>query len=132
MFDYDLRGRSPSVQFRNVDATDPADMQFILSSLHQILNNDDETYGYIDAERQLDFGPLKSVKFGAKYTDHNRELIFNATTYGRLPRSDQYDAGARVRGRADARQLPQQHRFGGHAESLLPGQSGLCRQHPVR
>ncbi len=25
---------------------------------------------------------LKSVKFGAKYTDHNRELIFNATTYG--------------------------------------------------
>ena len=27
-------------------------------------------------------GVLKGVKFGAKYTDHNRELTFNATTYG--------------------------------------------------
>jgi iron complex outermembrane receptor protein len=82
VFDYDLRGRTPSVKFLNVDTTDPSDMQFIFSSLHQILNNDDEKYGYIDAERQLDIGVLKSVKFGAKYTDHNRELIFNATTYG--------------------------------------------------
>jgi iron complex outermembrane recepter protein len=82
VFDYDLRGRTPSVRFLNVDPTDPTDAQFIFSSLHQILNNDDETYGYLDAERTLDFGPLKSVKFGAKYADHNRELIFNATTYG--------------------------------------------------
>jgi iron complex outermembrane recepter protein len=82
VFDYDLRGRTPSVRFLNVDPTDPADAQFIFSSLHQILNNDDETYGYVDAERTLDFGLLKSVKFGAKYTDHNRDLIFNATTYG--------------------------------------------------
>jgi iron complex outermembrane receptor protein len=82
VFDYDLRGRTPSVRFLNVDPTDPSDAQFIFSSLHQILNNDDETYGYVDAERTLDFGLLKSVKFGAKYTDHNRELIFNATTYG--------------------------------------------------
>jgi iron complex outermembrane receptor protein len=82
VFDYDLRGRTPSVRFLNVDPTDPSDAQFIFSSLHQILNNDDETYGYVDAERTLDLGLLKSVKFGAKYTDHNRELIFNATTYG--------------------------------------------------
>jgi iron complex outermembrane recepter protein len=82
VFDYDLRGRTPSVQFLNVDPNDPTDAQFIFSSLNQILNNDDETYGYVDAERKLDFGPLKSVKFGAKYADHTRELIFNATTYG--------------------------------------------------
>ncbi len=44
VFDYDLRGRAPSVRFLNVDTTDPADMQFIFSSLHQILNNDDEKY----------------------------------------------------------------------------------------
>jgi iron complex outermembrane receptor protein len=82
VFDYDLRGRTPSVRFLNVDPTDPTDAQFIFSSLHQILNNDDEKYGYVDAQKTLDLGILKSVKFGAKYTDHNRELIFNATTYG--------------------------------------------------
>jgi len=82
VFDYDLRGRTPSVRFLNVDPTDPADAQFIFSSLHQILNNDDEKYGYADAEYKLDTTFLKSIKFGAKYTDHNRELIFNATTYG--------------------------------------------------
>ena len=27
-------------------------------------------------------GVFKGLKFGAKYTDHNRELTFNATTYG--------------------------------------------------
>ena len=81
VFDYDLRGRTPSVRFLNVDPTNPAQAQFIFSSLHQILNNDDEKYAYADAEKTLDLGILKSVKFGAKYTDHNRELIFNATTY---------------------------------------------------
>ena len=48
-FTYDLRGHTPSVQFENVDPTDPADMQFIFSSLHQILNDDDEGYFYADA-----------------------------------------------------------------------------------
>jgi iron complex outermembrane receptor protein len=81
-FDYDLRGRSPSVQFLNVDPTAPAQATLIFSSLHQILNNDDEKYAYADAERKLEIGPLQSIKFGAKYTDHERELIFNATTYG--------------------------------------------------
>jgi iron complex outermembrane recepter protein len=70
------------VHFANVDPTDPNDMQFIFSSLHQILNDDDETYGYVDATRELEWGVLDSVKFGAKYTDHNRDLRFNATTYG--------------------------------------------------
>jgi iron complex outermembrane receptor protein len=82
VFDYDLRGRTPSVKFLNVDPTDPNDAQFIFSSLHQILNNDDENYAYADAEYKVDTSFLKSIKFGAKYTDHNRELIFNATTYG--------------------------------------------------
>jgi iron complex outermembrane receptor protein len=81
-FDYDLRGRSPSVNFLNIDATAPAQQSLIFSSLHQILNNDDEKYAYADAERKLEIGPLQSIKFGAKYTDHERELIFNATTYG--------------------------------------------------
>jgi iron complex outermembrane receptor protein len=81
-FDYDLRGRSPSVHFLNVDPTAPTQASLIFSSLHQILNNDDEKYAYADGERKLEIGPLQSIKFGAKYTDHKRELIFNATTYG--------------------------------------------------
>ncbi|HEV7715076.1 MAG TPA: TonB-dependent receptor [Steroidobacteraceae bacterium] len=81
-FDYDLRGRTPSVHFDNLDPNDPSEASLIFSSLHQILNNDDEKYAYADAERTLDLGPLQSIKFGAKYTDHKRELIFNATTYG--------------------------------------------------
>jgi iron complex outermembrane receptor protein len=88
VFNYDLRGRAPAVQYVAngngvaVDPTNPASMQFIFSSLHQILNDDDETYAYIDAERDFDAGAFKGIKFGAKYYDHNRELNFQATTYG--------------------------------------------------
>ncbi len=81
-FNFDLRGSTPQVSYTGVDPNDPNDMVLIFSSLHQILNNDEETYLYGDLEWELDAGMLKSVKFGAKYTDHERELIFNATTYG--------------------------------------------------
>ncbi|HEY8266231.1 MAG TPA: TonB-dependent receptor [Steroidobacteraceae bacterium] len=81
-FTYDLRGHTPSVQFENVDPTVPADMQFIFSSLHQILNSDDEAYFYTDASRAVDWGAFKEIEVGAKYTDHDRSLNFNATTYG--------------------------------------------------
>jgi iron complex outermembrane receptor protein len=57
-------------------------MQFIFSSLHQILNDDEEKYGYVDATRELEWGALDSIKFGAKYTNHERDLRFNGTTYG--------------------------------------------------
>lgn len=87
-FTYDLRGSSPQVSFIpnannvTVNPTDPNDLTFIFASLHEIVNTDEETYGYIDADWALDAGMLKGVKFGAKYTDHERELTFNATTYG--------------------------------------------------
>jgi iron complex outermembrane receptor protein len=81
-FTFDLRGRAPQVSYANVDPTDPADMQFIFSSLHQILNDDSEDYGYLDFTKTFDAGAFKSLKFGAKLTDHDRDLRFNATTYG--------------------------------------------------
>lgn len=81
-FDYDLRGRAPQVSFTNINPNDPTDLQFIFSSLHQILNEDSETYAYVDAEKGVDLGAFKSVKFGVKHTDHDRDLVFNATTYG--------------------------------------------------
>jgi iron complex outermembrane receptor protein len=80
-FTYDLRGESPQVSF-SIDPTDPDDVRLIFSSLHQILNTDKEKYAYADAEKQLDSGVFKSLKFGVKHTDHDRELTFNATTYG--------------------------------------------------
>jgi iron complex outermembrane receptor protein len=81
-YTYDLRGKAPQVNFLNVDPTDPNDMQFIFSSLHQILNDDSEDYGYLDFTDTLEAGALKSIKFGAKFSDHDRDLRFNGTTYG--------------------------------------------------
>lgn len=80
-FTYDLRGRSPQVSF-SIDPTNPAAMNFDFGNLNEILNDDDELYAYADFTRMLDAGALKSVKFGAKFTDHQRDLVFNATTYG--------------------------------------------------
>lgn len=88
VFEYDLRGEAPSVRFlpnvngNAIDPSDPGDLPLIFSSLHQILNDDEETYIYADALQALEFGPVKSIKIGAKHTDHQRDLVFNATTYG--------------------------------------------------
>jgi len=82
-YDYDLRGSAPQVSFNNVDPTDPDDMLFIFSSLHEIKNDDSETYAYLDFDRDFDYGGwLDSIAFGVKYTTHERDLVFNATTYG--------------------------------------------------
>ena len=87
-FNYDLRGSSPQVTYVAngngvaVDPNDPSDLQFVFSSLDEILSEDEETYLYGDLEWELDAGALKSVRFGAKYTDHEREVISNTTTYG--------------------------------------------------
>ena len=81
-FRYDLRGSTPQVQFLNVDPTNPAQMDFDFASLHHITNDDSETYSYVDAEKSLSAGALKSIKFGLKYADHQRDTDFQATTYG--------------------------------------------------
>jgi len=81
-FSYDLRGKTPQVHFRNIDPKNPAQMEFDFASLHHITNDDSETYSYVDAEKSLNAGALKSLKFGLKYADHKRETDFQATTYG--------------------------------------------------
>lgn len=81
-FRYDLRGSAPQVEFLNVDPTDPADMVFDFASLHQITTDDDEIYSYLDAERYLNLGSVTSLKFGVKYTQHERKTDFQATTFG--------------------------------------------------
>lgn len=81
-FRYDLRGDTPQVQFLNIDPTNPRAMEFDFASLHHITNDDSESYLYADAERFINGNILKSVKFGVKYADHERETDFQATTYG--------------------------------------------------
>lgn len=81
-FTYDLTGRAPAVSFIGVDPTDPADMVFDFGSLHQITSNDKERYIYGDFTQELDAGPLQAISVGAKFTDHDRETKFLATTFG--------------------------------------------------
>ena len=81
-FTFDLTGRTPEVSFIGVDPTDPDDLVFDFGSLHQITNTDDEFYVYADYEHELDLGPINAIKFGAKYTDHDRITVFDATTFG--------------------------------------------------
>lgn len=80
-FTYDLTGRVPQVSFTGVNPTNPNALAFDFSSLHNVGNHDEEKYGYVDFEQPLD-GPLAAIKVGAKYTDHNRDAFFLATTYG--------------------------------------------------
>jgi iron complex outermembrane receptor protein len=88
VFNYDFRNGAQRVQFLpngngvTVDPTNPASLIFDFASLHQILNDDRESYGYLDAEKKFDAGVFKALKFGIKRTDHQRDLTFNATTYG--------------------------------------------------
>ena len=81
-FSYDLRGATPQVRFLNIDPNNPAQMEFDFASLHHITNDDSESYAYADAEKVLNAGAMKSLKFGVKYSDHKRDTDFMATTYG--------------------------------------------------
>ncbi len=81
-FRYDLRGSTPQVQFMNIDPTKPSQMEFDFASLHHITNDDNEVYGYLDGEKFINAGALKSLKFGLKSARHERKTDFQATTYG--------------------------------------------------
>lgn len=82
-FDFDLRGGTPVVNYNNVNPNDLNSLRPIFASLHEVLNDDAEDYVYVDFSFDLaNDGIFKSVDFGLKYTAHERELRFNATTYG--------------------------------------------------
>ncbi|HET9768978.1 MAG TPA: TonB-dependent receptor, partial [Thermoanaerobaculia bacterium] len=75
-FSYDLRGSAPQVTFHGVNPQRPNDLVFDFASLHEITNDDSELYTYLDAEKVFTSGSVKSVKFGVKYTDHERQTDF--------------------------------------------------------
>jgi len=80
-FDYDLRGETPKVHF-SIDPTQPSQMVFDFASNNQITSTDDERYGYLDLTHRVDWGAMKALRFGAKFTDHQRAVDFQATTFG--------------------------------------------------
>ena len=87
VFSYDLtRGISqmplPNSAGHTVNFANPNDWQFNFGNDDIFTNDDRETYGYVDAEAKLDLGLLKSIKFGAKFTDHQRDAAGIYTAYG--------------------------------------------------
>lgn len=79
---FDLTGAAPRVSFSDIDPTNPNDMMFDFGSNHQITNDDKEFFIYADVEKQIDAGAFRSLNFGAKFTDHQRDTDFQATTFG--------------------------------------------------
>jgi iron complex outermembrane receptor protein len=67
-FNYDLRGKAPQVHFNTSTRPCPSDMQFIFSSLHEILNEGLGDVRVRDAERKLNGARSTRDQFGAKYT----------------------------------------------------------------
>lgn len=87
-FSYDFRNGAPQVHpIANgngtvVNFSNPNSFAFDFANAPQILNDDRETYLYADALKDLNFGVLKSIKFGVKGTNHERDVTNNFTTYG--------------------------------------------------
>jgi iron complex outermembrane receptor protein len=77
---YDLSGGLPKVSFSAITpSTADDEMELGWASANTTENSDDEFYTFVDGERFLDAGAFKSVKFGLKYTDHDRDV---EQTYG--------------------------------------------------
>ncbi|RHW19090.1 TonB-dependent receptor [Sphingomonas gilva] len=81
-FSYDLRGRAPSVSFTSPDPTSPAGMLIDFARLPTVQSDDEEKYAYLDYQHGLDWGPLTALKFGLKYTDHDRGSLWMSTNGG--------------------------------------------------
>jgi iron complex outermembrane receptor protein len=83
-FTFDMTdGKVPEVSFGNgIDPLNPSTLAFDFASYHSIGNRDKEKYLYADWEHAVDFGAISAIKVGGKYTDHNRNTFFLATTYG--------------------------------------------------
>ncbi|MDR6533160.1 iron complex outermembrane receptor protein [Caulobacter rhizosphaerae] len=77
---YDLSNGLPKVSFTDINPTTADDeMTLGWASANTTVNDDDEFYTFVDGEKFLDGGVFSSVKFGLKYTDHDRDVV---QTYG--------------------------------------------------
>jgi iron complex outermembrane receptor protein len=80
-FTWDFSNGVPEVNFTNItDRTDPNSLPVLgWASHNQFLNEDEEFYAYADADLKVEFGAINAIKFGLKYTDHERNVNI---TYG--------------------------------------------------
>ncbi|MBJ7500435.1 MAG: TonB-dependent receptor [Sphingopyxis sp.] len=81
-FSYDLTSGRPEVSFANPDPLDPAGIRPDFGRIQSVTNDDEEKYVYFDVEKELEWGPLTALKFGLKYTDHDRVAERFATNGG--------------------------------------------------
>ncbi|WP_447757495.1 TonB-dependent receptor [Sphingopyxis fribergensis] len=81
-FSYDLRSGRPEVDFSNPDPLSPAGVRTDFARIQSVTNEDEEKYFYLDVEKQVEWGPMTALKFGVKYTDHDRIAERFATNGG--------------------------------------------------
>ena len=81
-FSYDLRSGRPEVDFSSPDPLNPAGVRPDFARIQSVTNEDEEKYFYLDVEKQVEWGPLTALKFGIKYTDHDRIAERFATNGG--------------------------------------------------
>jgi len=81
-FSYDLRSGRPEVSFSNPDPLNPLGIRPDFARIQSVTNDDEEKYFYLDIEKQVEWGPMTALKFGVKYTDHDRVAERFATNGG--------------------------------------------------
>lgn len=81
-FAYDLRSGRPEVSFSSPNPLNPAGIRPDFARIQSVTNDDEEKYFYLDVEKQVEWGPLTALKFGVKYTDHDRVAERFATNGG--------------------------------------------------
>ncbi len=81
-FAYDLRSGRPEVSFSNPNPLNPAGIRPDFARMQSVTNDDEEKYFYLDVEKQVEWGPMTALKFGVKYTDHDRVAERFATNGG--------------------------------------------------
>lgn len=81
-FSYDLRSGRPEVSFASPNPLTPAGVRPDFARIQSVTNEDEEKYFYLDVEKEVEWGPMTALKFGVKYTDHDRIAERFATNGG--------------------------------------------------
>lgn len=81
-FSYDLTSGRPEVSFSNPNPLNPLGIRPDFARIQSVTNDDEEKYVYLDVEKEVEWGPLTALKFGVKYTDHDRVAERFATNGG--------------------------------------------------
>ncbi|MBS0503890.1 MAG: TonB-dependent receptor [Proteobacteria bacterium] len=79
---FDLTTQAPSGSVVSPSATSPAGMLIDFGRRPTVRSSDEEKYAYLDFEQKVDWGPLTALKFGAKFTDHDRSALWLSTNGG--------------------------------------------------